>query len=517
MIVSAVPAMAPESVAFAQATGPIDGCKALMRLDLQALDEAPTRIISAGSVDATADLPAFCRVTGYVAPEVRFEVRLPLPAVWNGRFDLAGCGGFCGVLDGPLGVDRPGFPNCNYVLQRNYAAATTDTGHTGTAATDGLWAYNNSQAQIDFSYRSEHVTAIAAKAIITAYYGRPIAHSYFGGCSQGGRQAVMEALRFPGDFDGIISGDPALDFVGLNAVESTWAIQVNRDATGHKILDDTKVALLANAVLGGCDGLDGLVDGVIQDPSSCVFDPGSLQCSGPDRSDCLTAAQVDMVRKIYGGPRNSTVEQLYPGAPLGSELNWDVWIVGQGTDPPSKALFSDQILKYMAFEAAPGPRYDPLTFNFDVDVPKLAAQANFFNATSPDLHAFQARGGKLLMYHGWADSEISPYATLKYYDNVVKAIGGQTQTDDFFRLFMIPGMYHCSGGPGADPRDNVFAAIENWVENGVAPDELIATHVTNGTVDRTRPIYPYPKIAKYTGTGSPDEAANFIPVDHLGP
>jgi feruloyl esterase len=322
----------------------------------------------------------------------------------------------------------------------------------------------------------------------------------------------MEALRFPGDFDGIISGDPALDFVGLNAVESTWALQINRDLTGRKILDDTKLPLLGKAVLESCAGRDGLVDGVIQDPRACVFDPESLQCSGPDRPDCLTAAQVDVVRKIYGGPRNSAGEQLFPGPPLGSELNWDMWIVGQGAAPSGKTPYSDQILKYMAFEAAPGPQYDPLSFNFDVDVPKLATQANLFNATSPDLHAFQARGGKLLMYHGWADSEISPYATLKYYDDVVKTMGGQTQTDDFFRLFMIPGMYHCLGGPGADPRDNMFAAIENWVENGIAPDELLASHITNGTVDRTRPIYPYPKIAKYTGTGSPDDATNFIPT-----
>jgi hypothetical protein len=222
---------------------------------------------------------------------------------------------------------------------------------------------------------------------------------------------------------------------------------------------------------------------------------------------------VDAVRKFYGGAKNSLGEQLMPGLPFGSELNWDAWVVGLGAAPGTREVFNDQRLKYMAFQDPPGPRYNPLSFNFDVDVPRILDHEDLGNATNPDLTAFKAHSGKLLMYQGWADPAVTPLNTVNYYDNVVRTMGGREQTEQFFRLFMIPGMYHCSGGPGADPRDNMFAAIENWVENGVAPDQLIATHTSNGTVDRTRPIYPYPKFARYSGSGSQDDAANFIPVD----
>jgi hypothetical protein len=267
-----------QSLALAQGApaGTAGNCAGLLALDLQVLDEAPTRITSAAAVSAANDLPAYCRVQGYVAPQVRFEVRLPSPETWNGRFDLAGCGGLCGVLEGPLGVDRPGFPYCNYVLQRNYAVATTDTGHTGKEATDALWAYNNPSAQIDYAYRGVHVTAVAAKAITTAYYGKPIAHSYFGGCSNGGRQAVVEAIRFPGDFEGIISGDPSLQSIKTSGLDFGWTTQANRDGSGRKILDDTKLPLLGNAVHAACDGPTLLADGVIDDPRGCNFDPAVL-------------------------------------------------------------------------------------------------------------------------------------------------------------------------------------------------------------------------------------------------
>jgi feruloyl esterase len=279
------------------------------------------------------------------------------------------------------------------------------------------------------------------------------------------------------------------------------------------MLDDTKLALLGKAVHAACDGPTLLADGVIDDPRACTFDPAALQCPGADQPDCLTAAQVDTVRKLYGGAKNAAGEQLMPGLPFGSELNWDVWVVGQGATPPLRQVFSEQRLKYIAFQDPPGPRYTLFSFNFDTDVPKLLDHEDPGDATSPDLTAFQAHGGKLLMYQGWADPAITPFTTITYYDNVVRTMGGREQTDQFFRLFMIPGMYHCSGGPGADPRDNMFAAIENWVENGAAPDQLVATHATNGTVDRTRPIYPYPKVARYSGRGSPDDAASFIAVE----
>jgi len=348
--------------------------------NLTNLKVASTDIISATVVAAGNGLPEYCRVTGYVWPSIHFEIRLPT-SNWNNKFYMAGCGGYCGKVD----ADRPRFTNAiNYALKRNYAVACTDSGHWGYAVWDGVWAYYNRQKEIDWGYRSIHDVTRVAKALINAYYGKPPAYSYFAGCSTGGRQAVMEALKYPEDFDGIISGAPALDYTGLVATFFSWIVQANRDAEGKIILDNTKLKLLSNAVYAECDGKDGLVDGVIDDPRKCSLRPESLLCHGSETENCLTPAQVVTLKKFYSGAKNSSGEQLYPGGlPFGSEQFWSLWVTGRGKGPGLIELFNVDFLKYMAFETDPDSTYDPYAFNFDSDPPRLDFMAKIYNATNP--------------------------------------------------------------------------------------------------------------------------------------
>jgi feruloyl esterase len=291
--------------------------------------------------------------------------------------------------------------------------------------------------------------------------------------------------------------------------------RANRDpATGATLLSAADVPLIHEAVLRACDGLDGLVDGVIDDPRACHFDPGTLQCPADGAaSGCLSAAQVDALRLIYSPPRNSTGEPLYAsGMVFGSEPQWPTWVTGTNTAPSLREVGSREALRYMAFEEAPGPSYDPATFDFDSDPPLLVPLASISNPDGPEaLRTFQARGGKLLMWHGLADGAISPIQTIQYYTRAMEVLGGQARTQEFFRLFLFPGMFHCSGGYGPNQFD-ALTALEQWVEQGRAPDRVVASRVTNGTVDQTRPVFPYPLVARYTGTGSPDDAANFVPA-----
>jgi len=321
------------------------GCKRLTDLRIDGAE-----ILSATTVPAGDGLPEYCRVTGYVRPAIHFEIRLPTSG-WNKKFYMAGCGGYCGKVD----ANRPGFTNApNYGLKRNYAVACTDSGHWGFSVYDGTWAYYNRQAEIDWGSRSIHEVTEIAKKIILAYYGKSPGYSYFVGCSTGGRQAVMEALKYPADFNGIISGAPALDYTGLVATFFSWLVQANRNAEGKAILDPSKVKLIAEAVYKHCDAKDGLEDGIIQDPRECDFDPASLLCCGTEKENCLTAEEVTVLKKYYSGPKNSQGIQLYPGGlPLGSEPFWPLWVTGRGKGPGLTQLFNIDFLKFMAFETDP--------------------------------------------------------------------------------------------------------------------------------------------------------------------
>jgi feruloyl esterase len=492
---------------------------------LQALAPDATTLTAVSLVAATTTLPEYCRVDGYVTtpgepgePDNQVNFRLGLPTAWNHKFYFQGCGGRCGSL---VALDAG--------LMRSYAAATTDTGHQA-AVTDSTWAYHARTQEIDYGHRGVHVTTVAAKLLTHAYYGEPLRHAYFSGCSNGGRQALIEAQRYPDDFDGIIGGAPG--FGNKGNLNSIWRYQTLLADRDH-YLPASKLPLLAEAVLADCDAKDGLVDGLIGDPRRCTFDPASLQCRAGDAPDCLTAGQVETVRKIYAGPTTSAGTQLHPGFPMGHEDGpggWQLWIVGtnpdhvvelaDGTlaftgtspltgDPPLGFAFLDDGLKYLAFEVD-DPDYSYRDFDLDTDPPLLDFMDQILGASNPDLSRFNAYGGKLLLYHGWNDpATTGAYRTIQYYEEVVKAVGGTRQTDAFLRLFLAPGMHHCSGGPGPNMFDTL-TALESWVEDGVAPTRLIASHSTGGVVDRTRPLCPYPQEARYIGSGSIDQAQNFL-------
>jgi len=444
-------------------------------------------------------VPAFCRVEAVARPtsdsEIKFEVWIPQAEAWNGKFEGVGNGGYSGAI---------GYPAMAAALRRGYATASTDTGHAGD---DMKFAQGHPEKLIDWAYRSIHVMTEASKLVVRNHTGRFPERAYFNGCSSGGHQALSEAQRFPEDYDGIIAGDPA-----HNRIRQTFGFLHSWIATHHKdgtpILPPAKLPLLTKAVVEACDGLDGLRDGIIDDPRRCHFDPARLSCrAGSDESACLTAPQVEAARKMYEGVKNPrTGEQIFSGWPRGSEgfgdspiQSWRQYV----TEPPEPMRVG--FFRYFLFH---DPNWDWRTIDWDRDLAYAEQKLPFMSAVERDLSAFRKRGGKLLMYTGWADPVVPPQDTVAYYDAVAKAMGGLERTREFFRFFLAPGMGHCSGGPGPNQFDTL-AALEQWVEKGAAPEKLVATHSTNGRVDRTRPLCLYPQVARWKGTGSTDEAANF--------
>src|SRR5712691_5780248 len=442
---------------------------------------------SASLIPAGGTLPEYCRFQGRVDTEIGFEVRLP--TTWNQKLYFQGAPGFAGFIAAP----GPG-------LVRGYAEATTDTGHQGGPG-NSSWALNNPERQVNFGYRAVHLVTIAAKQIVQAFYGKMPAQSYFEGCSNGGRQALMEAQRYPTDFNGIIAGAPGLDYTGF-MMSWIWNAQALKLAP----IPESKLPMIAAAVLEECDARDGLRDGLISDPRRCRFNPRKLQCPGGDGPDCLTLGEVRTLLKIHGGAVNSDQEQIYPGLSYGHEDGadgWLRWVTGSGTTPSVDFSIADGYLRYFIF----GPAFDTMTFNFDTDPARVVPTGDFMNATDPDLSPFKANGGKLLMWNGWADPVATPVRTVRYFLDIVDTLGEDTL--QFSRLFMAPGVHHCGGGSGPNNFD-MLAPLENWVERGVAPDRIIASHITGNVVDRTRPLCAYPREAKYAGSGSIDDAANFV-------
>jgi feruloyl esterase len=438
-------------------------------------------------------LPAFCRVAGTIAPtndsDIKFEVWLPLTG-WNGKFQAVGNGVWSGQIWRPL---------MSAALARGYATANTDTGHEGDGM-DASFALGHPEKVIDFGYRAVHEMTVKSKAVIAKYYGSNPRYAYWNGCSSGGKQGLKEAQRFPLDYDGIVAGAPGNNWTHL-MVSGVWMAQAtHRDPAGF--IPPAKYPIMRDAVLEACDALDGVKDGVLDDPRRCRFDPGSLACKDGDGPGCLTAPQVEAARQIYAGPKNPrTGEPIYPGLEPGSEARWEPVAGGPGIFGVFESHF-----KYLVFKD-PGWKY--LALNFDADV-ALADRLdkNTINATDPDVKTFVARGGKLLMYHGWNDQFLAPRNTIAYYDSVVAAVGA-ARARNGVRLFMVPGLAHCGGGDGPASFDPL-AALEAWVEKGTAPDQITARRIRDGKVDRTRPLCPYPQVAEYTGSGSTDEPGNFI-------
>lgn len=470
---------------------------------LQARVPAGTTITAAQIVDAKDTQPRFCQVDGHVAtPGNTVNFRLGLPDAWNGKFYFGGVGGLAGTL-GSLTAG----------LARGYATASTDTGHDRD---DVAWMSDAAKV-LDYGHRGTHVTAVASKALTAAFYGKAPAHAYFNGCSNGGRQALMEVQRYPTDFDGIIAGDPA---TGTPMQVARVLVFQKLLASPETYIPQAKIEMLSAATLAACDGVDGLKDGLVSAPDRCTFKPDTLKCSGADGPSCLTPAQLDIVKMVYGGLTLAGGEQYAYGFPLGHEggrTGWQGWLIGvepptrqeDGTldfrkQPPSGFTLSSANMRMLQ----PDPSFDWRDFRLDRDLSRMEGLTDMLSPLDADLRPFKRAGGKIILYHGLADPAISANGTIEYYKKMSGFVGGAREAESFARLYLAPGMHHCNGGPGPNEFD-MLTALEQWVEQGRAPGAIVATHKTDGKVDRTRPLCPYPQQARYVGSGSIDEAASF--------
>lgn len=435
-------------------------------------------------------LPAHCRVIAVIRPaadsNIRIEAWMP-EAGWNGKFLGVGNGGWAGQIPRAAMVSP---------LLEGYATASTDTGHEGAGAD---FALEHPEKLIDYSYRAVHEMTVKAKAVISRYYGKGPRFSYWAGCSLGGQQALKEAQLYPADYDGISAGCPTYNRTHLHA----WQLYVGQEALQSrepKSLSQDKLEMLHAAVLDACDLLDGVKDGILNDPRQCTFDPAALRCRGGETPDCLTDAQVKMVGEMYAPAfEPATGNKLYPGAAYGSELAWKALIGG-----PEPFGLAVGMFQYLVRQ---NRNWNWRSFDVGRDTGSADRQyRDTLNAEKTDLNAFRSRGGKLLLWHGWSDALVPPQGTIDYYRAVEMASGN---TRDFVRLFLVPGMFHCRGGAGPN-QFNAIAALERWVESGAPPDQLIAYHVTGNLVDITRPLCAYPQVARWRGIGSTNDASNFV-------
>lgn len=491
-------------------------CDALGRRAAKMLD-GQLRIEKSSAVAAQDDLPAYCKVEGIIEPQIGFELRLPLTG-WNGKYLQQGCGGMCGWIN--MGA-------CEDALARGYATANTDMGHKGSPAWAG-WAWRSPQARVDFAYRSTHLLAKAGKALVESFYGKPPAYAYFRGCSTGGRQGLIEAQRYPDDFDGIIAGAPVLNQFYDGLYHLAWSGLTTLDAGGKPILTTADLKLANQSAMAACDKTDGVVDGVIGDPPRCGWTPARLACGTRRSGACLSPDKVAALQRLYAGyPTQKAVMPFSGGLTPGGETEWvPIFVTPDGSRPP--VLNAEGMLP--RFFAYLGLQQDKPVEMTNLDVEALALQLAepeaMFNAQSADLAAFKRAGGKLILYHGWNDIEVPPGLSTAYFDSVAAVQGGRAATLDFFRLFMLPGIAHCRRGSGADAID-FLTALENWVEKGEAPDRLIAHHLVKeqnylglprlrfplqpADYAWTRPVYPYPVTATWSGAGDWRDAARWRP------
>jgi len=459
-------------------------------------------------VPASGSVPAHCKVAGILDGSIHFE--LLLPAEWNGRFVMGGGGGFVGTVQNA--AQSPLLPG-GTALERGYATVGTDTGHTGLVI-DASWALDAPQRELDFAHRAVHRTAEVAKALVRRHYGKDLSYSYFFGCSRGGGQAMMESQRYPTDFDGIVAGAPAFDWPGLGAVNlrTQQAMFPDPGSLALPVVTPELRALLAKSIREGCDSIDGLEDGIVDDPRQCKFDYRTLPRCVEElpSADCVTTAQLHALDAIYGGPRVGE-RQLYPGFPFGGENDaggWDRWITG-GKDalgpgvPNLHYAFGTQMYKYLIFD---DPEWDYSSYDFAQWDEETKAAADLLNATSTDLHELAEAGGKLILWHGWSDSALSALGTIRYYEALERA---DPKVRDYSRLFLLPGVLHCSGGPGPD-RVDWLDAIAAWVEKSTPPERLLATKPgSGGEPELSRPLCPYPQVARYDGSGDPRQEESF--------
>ena len=533
---------APASYALVPLTAilPVVGCESLGHVDLAPVTGAAT---TQSARKVAGDHP-YCEVTGTVAPAIRFEVRLPL-AGWTQRFLQTGCGGLCGMLR----VEAEKAEGCAPATDGLIVLASTDMGHQGMDPTWGADAHK----RIYFAYGSVHITVLAARGLIQAFYGQAPRYSYFSGCSDGGREALIEAQRSPGDFDGIAAGAPALNFTIQNSFHHAWLAKANTGPDGKRLLTAIDMKPLHKAVLKACDGIDRLVDGQISDPRACRYDPAPLLCKrGYIAGTCLTADQIAAVRQIYTGATGPHGEKLEVGPIMrGSEMEWIGVFVPLDRDAPvMSAMFALGTINNLLFTPNPQHPYTIASFPFDAAMFQREETARaLYDADDPKLAPFTSHGGKLILWHGWSDPHISPLNTIDYYARVGRTMG-QAARDQAVRMFLFPGMGHCSGGDGPSEFP-LLAALMSWVETGQAPQALVA-HRAGATLEglpgpkgpaqgpaqgppqgpaqrppqgvvppmmtparsvlspRSRPVFAYPAVARYSGKGSPDDAASFV-------
>lgn len=441
---------------------PVMSCADLSGTDLTGIGGKGSTVSEA--VETTSDGIAVCSVTGTLAPAVNFQVLLPLET-WTQRYLQVGCGGLCGQITLRSGASA----GCQILNDGGFVMAATDMGHSGQG---GEWGLDDQQ-RADFAYRAQHITAEATKALIRAFYGQDARYSYFNGCSDGGREGIMEAMRFPEDFDGIVAGAPAMLFQVQNTLHHGWLARSNTGADGKPILLSDKLPLLHRAVVAACDTGDGVEDGLISQPAACGFDPSTLVCKDGQSAECLTADEAAVVAAVYDGPRDTgTGAALTPGQQLpGSELNWQgVFVPDSHDQMPFSAIIVDPVLRYLAFQPArPEMTVNDLEFT-TATLDDLRARHPLFDATSPDLSAFEASGGKLILWHGLADPHIAPANTVALHGAMLDSLGAETLAG-FERLYLLPGVSHCSGGEGPSNLD-LLTPIMAWVERGEAPDAI---------------------------------------------
>jgi feruloyl esterase len=449
----------------------------------------PPNVPANAQAQAGTILPAFCRVAATLKPspdsDIKIEVWLPAEH-WNGKFEAVGNGGWAGVIS---------YPAMATALQEGYATASTDTGHVGGNA---VFAIGHPEKLTDFAYRAVHEMTVQAKSLINRYYNSAPRLSYWNGCSTGGRQGLMSAQKYPEDFDAILAGAPANYQTHMHA----WDLSVSAPVLNNPaaIVPPPMLTMVSNAAIQACDAKDGVTDGLINDPRACTFDVAALQCKAGQSENCLTAPQVEALKRVYQPARTAAGQVVFPGKQPGSEYQWSSFVGGTA-----------QGVSVGSFQVAHGdPNWDPKTFDIARDLPLADEKVGTpVNAINPDLSAFKARGGKLLLYHGWNDTAISPGNTINYYESVLGKMGKKgTNQDDWIRLFMEPGMQHCGGGPGPN-QINWMAALERWRESGTAPSRIDAAHISGNRVDMTRPLCPYPQVAVYSGSGSTNDAGNF--------
>ena len=477
--------------------------------DFISLTDFNHSVISSKMIPGDANSSGHCEIHGVIAPEIQYVVNLP--KLWNGRLYMIGNGGFGGqsVYGDYAKEDRA------KARRLGFATAFTNTGHTDDAHF-ASWAHNNIQKEIDYGYRAVHLTAVVAKLLINRYYGKEPAYSYFEGCSGGGRQGLVAAQRFPGDFDGIAVGAPFYDLPTIE-MQSWW----NQATAEETPFSAERVHMLGEIIMEKYDAVDGVRDRVIGNPLAIDFEPARDLPRDPEGKNGFTDAEIEAFTRIYQGPRSGG-RQIAPGLPVGAELPgvrdagrtyektseaspWSARVYREGSGYNMTLEILESWLKYMAF-ATDDPDYDWKNLNMETDLEKMQPMGHIMNAKETDLSPVMNRGNKILMYHGWADVGVSPIMTVQYYEQVMETMGEKTQS--FFRTFMVPGMFHCRGGRNVDHFD-VMTTLIDWVEAGIMPERIEAARIENGEVVRTRPLCPYPQVAAYRGKGSTDKAENF--------